>query len=432
MKQTLAFLCLVLLAIFASSPSHAQFTSGSTGVDGAFNPTANTTLQVPPGGVFNFTTVNIPSGVWVGFTKSASNDPVTILARGTVTIAGTMSVNGYPAQTGNVPGAPGPGGFGGGMGNYPPEPGLGPGGGLPGAAGTYGGAGGGYGTAGGAGSGVAGPVYGEDRILPLIGGSGGGGYGTSVSNVSAGGGGAGAVLIASSDTISVTGTMTANGGVGYSSAGGGSGGAIKLMANTVTVTGTMSAVGGSGSGSGGAGRIRVEAYTVNVPYGTSPMYTYGQPGSVVVSNTPTLRITSIAGASVPTNPAGSFSSPDILLPSGTTNPVSMAVAASYIPVGTTVTIRVIPRTGTATSTTTTLTGVLESSTRSANINISTTTTTVIMASASFTVAMNFDGEKIEKAVVKAYPGRESETTYITESGREVKAAEVMARNFPPR
>ena len=204
------------------------------------------------------------------------------------------------------------------------------------------------------------------------------------------------------------------------------------MANTVTATGAINALGGGGSGSGGVGRIRVEAYTASVPYGTSPMYTYGQPGSVVVSNTPNLRITSIAGASVPASPAGSFSSPDILLPSGTTNPVSVAVAASYIPVGTTVTIRVIPRTGTATSTTTTLSGVLESSTGTANVSISTTTTTVIMASATFTVAMNFEGEKIEKAVVKAYPGRESETTYITESGREIKVEQLMVRNFIPQ
>jgi hypothetical protein len=429
MKQSLIFLFVVLLAVFAASHSHAQFVSGSTGADGAFSPTANTVLQVPAGGVFNFTTVNVPSGVTVSFTKSTSNDPVTILAQGNVTIAGTINVNGAAGQSGNVPGGGGPGGFSGGMGNYPPEPGLGPGGGLPNSTGGAGGAGGGYGTAGGAGYGVAGPVYGEDRILPLIGGSGGGGYGSSVSVVYAGGGGGGAILIASSTTISVTGSILANGGICNGNAGGGSGGAIKLMANTVTATGTINALGGAGSGVGGVGRIRIEAYTANVPYGTSPMYTYGQPGSVVVSNTPTLRITSIGGASAPANPAGSFSSPDILLPSGTTNPVSIAVAASYIPVGTTVTIRVIPRTGTATSTTTTLSGVTESSTGTANVSISTTTTTVIMASATFTVAMNYEGEKIEKAVVRAYPGRESETTYITQSGREIKATEVMARNF---
>ena len=94
MKQSLVLLFVLLLAVCAASPSHAQFTSGSTGSDGAFSPTANTVLQVPPGGVFNFTTFNIPSGVTVSFARSASNDPVTILAQGNVTIAGTISVNG--------------------------------------------------------------------------------------------------------------------------------------------------------------------------------------------------------------------------------------------------------------------------------------------------------------------------------------------------
>jgi len=424
MKQRLVFLFVGLLAVCAASPSHAQFTSGSTGADGAFSPTANTALQVPAGGVFNFTTINIPSGVTVTFTKSASNDPVTILAQGDVYIAGTVNVSGQAGQTLNVPGTGGPGGFGGGQGGAPPEPGSGPGG---------GGGAGGYATTGAAcGSLAGGPIYGEDRVLPLIGGSGGGGYSATGSN--AGGGGGGAILIASSTSIVVpaSGAIAANGGAGGGNGAGGSGGAIKLMANNVTVTGSLTAVGGSGCGTGGSGRIRVEANTALIPYGTSPLYTYGQPGSVIVSNTPTLRVTSIAGSSVPTNPVGSFSTPDLLLPNGTTNPVSVAVTASYIPVGTTVTIRVIPRTGTATTTTTTLSGTAESSTGSANVNISTTTTTIIMASATFTVAMNFNGEKIEKAVVRAFPGHESETTYITESGREIKAAEVMARDFAGR
>jgi hypothetical protein len=421
MKQLLVFLCAVLLIAYTASVSEAQFASGSTGADGAFNPTANTVLQVPAGGVFNFTTVNIPSGVVVSFAKSASNDPVTILAQGDVYIAGTIGVSGQGGQTLNVPGTGGPGGFAGGQGGTPPEPGLGPGG---------GGGAGGYATTGAACSSLAGgPIYGEDRILPLIGGSGGGGYNATGSN--AGGGGGGAILIASSTNIVVpaSGAIAANGGAGYNNGAGGSGGAIKLMANSVTVTGSLTAVGGGGCGTGGSGRIRVEANTALIPYGTSPLYTYGQPGSVIVSNTPTLRLTSIAGSSVPTNPVGSFSTPDVLLANGTTNPVTVAVSASYIPVGTTVTIRVIPRVGTATSTTATLSGTTESSTGSANVSISTTTTTIIMASATFTVSMNFEGEKIEKAVVRAYPGRDSEITYITQSGREIKAAEVMAKHF---
>lgn len=43
--------------------------SGSNGSHGAFNPTVNTNLIVPPDGIFHFTTVNIPVNVGVTFTR---------------------------------------------------------------------------------------------------------------------------------------------------------------------------------------------------------------------------------------------------------------------------------------------------------------------------------------------------------------------------
>src|SRR3989304_1149591 len=74
----------------APALGHAQsFSSGSTGADGAFTPTGNTTRTLPPSGVFNFTTVNVPAGVTVTFTRNATNTPVTLLATGAVTVAGT-------------------------------------------------------------------------------------------------------------------------------------------------------------------------------------------------------------------------------------------------------------------------------------------------------------------------------------------------------
>lgn len=49
----------LVVASAAGPPAVAQtFNSGSTGADGAFSPTANTTLSLPPSGVFNFTTKN--------------------------------------------------------------------------------------------------------------------------------------------------------------------------------------------------------------------------------------------------------------------------------------------------------------------------------------------------------------------------------------
>ena len=171
----------------------SAFNSGSTGIDGTFSPTVDTELQLPPDGIFNFTDVNIPSGVTVTVARNAINTPVTMLASGDVTIAGTIDITGGfatdagAAGDGNLgddglPGIGGPGGFDGGRGGTVDDPrggdGLGPGGGGGGVA--EGGGGAGYVVAGqgsicGGANGVAGPAYGSETLLPLIGGSGGGG-----------------------------------------------------------------------------------------------------------------------------------------------------------------------------------------------------------------------------------------------------------------
>ncbi len=432
----------ISLILLLTINAWAVFESGSTGADGAFEPTTNTELQLPPDGVFNFTTVNIPSGVTVTFKKNTSNTPVYMLATGDVIIAGTIDVRGTSTtnSTGTAPGAGGAGGYDGGFGGatgLPGGNGLGPGGGGggPTTQNRYGG-GGGFGSVGGtagANYGAGGPAYGNPSLVPLIGGSGGGGCaGSTTSSCFGGGGGGGAILIASSGTITVTGSITANGGEGYDAAGGGSGGAIRLIANTISGNGTITAQGGEliHSNKGGEGRIRLEAYTNNRTAGTDPVYTYSQPGSVFVPNMPVLQITSVAGVDVPANPTGSYSQPDILLPDTTANPVTVNLSASNIPVGTTVTVSVLPQYGAVTNVTTTLSGIDESSTTaSADVNLSTQYVNVITATATFTIqqAMFYDGERIEKVRVATTMGKESEVVYITESGKEIKAGELMAR-----
>jgi len=155
------------------------FNSGSTGADGPFSPTATTTLTLPPSGVFNFTTVNIPSGVTVRFTKNAANTPVTILASGDVTIAGTIDVSGSPGGSGSSQtllapsgGSGGPGGFSGGSGSNGIAStiggaGLGPGGGSGNAPGVAFDGGGGFGTAASSPCGPpgTGPAYGTAAVL---------------------------------------------------------------------------------------------------------------------------------------------------------------------------------------------------------------------------------------------------------------------------
>jgi len=458
---------LIFLLLFISNTVFA-FNSGSTGADGAFNPTTNTEVVLPADGKLNYTTVNIPTGVTVTFKKNANNTPVYILATGDVTIAGTISVNGTDGS-GIFPGKGGPGGYDGGLGGTPVDgsnpalpggKGLGPGGGNPGSVSTNpdyssgGGAGGGFGSNGTDGGGyttyvlpaTGGGTYGNAKLLPLICGSGaGGGAGSGVSSYSftggAGGGGSGAILIASSGTITVTGSITANGGKGANSGGtdgggggGGSGGAIKLMANTITGNGTISAIGGAKGtttylaghgGAGGSGRIRFEANTVTMTSTTTPAYTYSYPSTVFVTNIPTLTITSVGGVNVPANPTGEYGSPDITLPSITTNPVSVNISATNIPVGTQVTVTSTPEFGTAT----TATGLLNSSsTASASITLSTSYQSILTATATFTVqtAMYWDNEKIEKVRVATTMGRDSEAVYITEKGKEIKAEQLLA------
>ncbi len=477
----LAMLGLVGLATLAGAPAHAQtFNSGSTGADGPFNPTANVTVTLPPNGVFNYTTVDIPAGVTVTFVRNTANTPVTLLATGNVTIAGTIDVSGSAGSVGVAAtalapsaGAGGPGGSDGGngtngiIGNVGGA-GLGPGGGLGGGPDGpcgVGGGGGGFasaGATGGAGSGAAvagGSVYGAQQLQPLIGGSGGGAGGIAgFGNTSAGGGGGGgALMIASSGTITLTGTLRAAGGKGGDSVspttfaigagGGGSGGAIRLVATTITGSGGTinvsggvrgEALGGScfqrSGGAGSSGRVRVEAYNNLLSFTLAPPAS-GQtqtspsvaaPSSVTLANAPTLRITAVAGVAAPATPTASFASPDISLPAGTTNPVSVSLAAANIPVGTTVTVAVKGQVGAVSSAAATLSGTLASSTASASVAIPTNEPSVISASASFTLLaadgrgpVYVQGEEVERVRVSANFGGPTQVAYITKSGREI-------------
>jgi hypothetical protein len=63
------------------------FSSGSTGADGAFDPTSgDQTQQLPESGILNFTTVNAPLGRTLRFQLNSANTPVVMLAQGDVRI----------------------------------------------------------------------------------------------------------------------------------------------------------------------------------------------------------------------------------------------------------------------------------------------------------------------------------------------------------
>ena len=259
--------CGVLVGLLGVAPVHAQFSSGSTGSLGALAPVSNTVVTLPADGILNYTTVTIPSGVTVTFQRNTDNTPVTLLAQGAVSIAGTITVSGQPSVMGSSPGASrtagglgGPGGFSGGLGgiagtiNTMGGPGQGVRGGNPGLYGNHV-----------TGDGAYGAETGFVTLIPLFGGSGGGGgSGPSSTSGMSGAGGGGALVLASTTqvTIQSTGQILANGGTGqldppgncnWYAAGAGSGGAIRLVAPTITVTtaNTVQAVGGALRGRAG-------------------------------------------------------------------------------------------------------------------------------------------------------------------------------------
>ena len=436
-----ALFTVLTLLVLLPAASLAAFVSGSTGADGDFTPIVNTVLQIPASGIFNFGTVTIPSGVTVTFTKNSQNTPVTILATGDVTISGAVIVDGTSASN-NLPGTGGPGGFDGGYGGNPyvlGYRGQGPGGGSGGLTMGLAGSGGGGGfSAGGSagnlcatyyngsggqycqgsGSGAGGAAYGNAGLIPLIGGSGGGG-GAGVNNTSgAGGGGGGAILIASSGTIRVNGSITANGGNGtyaggyngssggsnatFNAGGAGSGGALRLVANVITGEGTISAVGGSSQyystysngyypytytgGTGSVGRIRMETWQFTRVGNTSPSYSiFTYPATLYPPTIPSLAITQVNGQNVPATPTGAFRTPDVSIPFNTPSPITVTVSALNIPVaGKTVTVRAMPESGNTIITATgTLAGTDSASSVQVSLPISSAVAYVLSASVNY-------------------------------------------------
>lgn len=321
--------------------------SGSTGTYGPLNILTNTTLDMPPDGIFNCTTINIAAGATLTFNKNAANTPVYLLATADVTIAGTIDVSGSnPASGGYIGGAGGPGGFAGGFGAYnslPAGDGYGPG---RGHAGDYysDGGGGGYGSVNGGscnGHPSYGSTYGSPLLVPLVGGSGGGG---GLSAPGAGGGGA--VLVASSTTISVSGSVSAAGGGNGTSpyvSGCGSGGAIRLVAPVVSGSGTLYAAGGQNScNAGGGGRIRVDTLNRrNIAFNNYGSYYIGAYMVALPLTPSSLNLINVGGTNIP---PGS-SSVAIQFPNNSTNNINVTLQASNFNAVVNTAVAVIPQNG---------------------------------------------------------------------------------------
>ncbi|TWT73471.1 hypothetical protein Pla123a_38070 [Posidoniimonas polymericola] len=223
----------------------------------------------------------------------AGSNPLALLFRGSVTLAGSIDVsgsNGVDAVQQAVTGLGGSGVAGGGRGGHggpfsSNQDGVGPGHGVVGSnsasvSGVGSGSGAGFGTAGGDGGvGVTiragGLPYGDPLSGQLFAGSGGGGGGGQGVMRYGGGGGAGggALEIGALATMEFSGaTILANGGngsLGFADGGGGSGGAILLHARSLSLDAAtrIEANGGDGgsgmglgvgaAGCGGAGRVEI-------------------------------------------------------------------------------------------------------------------------------------------------------------------------------
>ena len=197
--------------------------------------------------------------------------------------------------------------------------------------------------------GVGGAAYGNEFLLPLLGGSGGAGGAAC-----GGGAGGGALLIASSVSIAVNGTIGAGGGNTGSGGfcnnhvylgGGGSGGAIRLMAPIISGTGSIG-TGGGGTFSGSPDRIRLEAFQHLFPSSnTNPTANFVTPGIVFIppALAPSVRVVRVAGVDVPENSTGSFAMPDVTLDN--VSAVVVEIEARNIPVGTVVRLSISSETG---------------------------------------------------------------------------------------
>ena len=297
--------------------------------------------------VFKYTSVTVDEGTTLSFSNHPSRAPVVWLVSGDVTINGTVSLDGQYYQAAPANSEPGPGGFRGGSGTYASGvwagAGFGPGGG-----GRAGDAGypGSYGTKG---YGAPSP-YGNQSLIPLIGGS---GASSDPQTHVSGGAGGGAILIACQSTITVDGILQSNGGSGYNyssaNTGGGSGGGIRLVADTLFGTGTVNALGGGGWQTGGMGRIRIErinnentlvvspdASLVDLPIDTTA--TLWPPDTA-----PSVKIIAIGGENSPANPRAEFGTAgaDIVLPEVSTTQV--VIETTHVEEASQVEVRLTPQ-----------------------------------------------------------------------------------------
>lgn len=306
--------------------------------------------------VFKYSSVTVPSGKTLTFKNHPSGAPVVWLVQESVTVAGTVQLSGANGTGSQLaPSEPGPGGFRGGagysVGSPGPGAGIGPGGAtISTTPVSQHGSSGGYATSG---QGpFAGVAYGNEEIIPLIGGSGGASpWEASAAGAGAGGG---ALLLACRNSVTLTGSIIADGGGGNQpnySGGGGSGGGIRLIADVVSGVQSLFARGGTAGANfdGAVGRIRVESnQIVGAGVSTPPASTVvvGSTGTIwPPASAPTVRVVSVGGIPVPADPAAEMSFPAADLVIDSDQPQSIVLETRNVPLDWIVSLRINPKNG---------------------------------------------------------------------------------------
>jgi hypothetical protein len=360
----LAFLAALFLVGLSTSHVEAQvqqFSSGSTGSDGALNITAPgvtyldpKAMMINPKGdnIFNFTTINIASGSVLKISEVKVHGPVYFLAQGDVNINGAIDLRGddSPGATATAaeqnPAFAGSGGYSGGLGgvhgdpSHQALPGNGPGGGAVGDINTPYAAGGAFTT--------------NRFLVPLVGGSGGGGTNDNGQYGAQGGAGGGALLIASSTTITISGNgvgivngivngeINARGGSGSGRGCGGAGGAVRLVANSIIGSSVQYILfenpspGGACKSAPQIGLVRLEANSLNYSFNylsATPVTSLPFQLNLPTAPPPVVTVASINGIAINANP---FSFPDATINSTTQVPV--VINATNLPANATVTL----------------------------------------------------------------------------------------------
>jgi hypothetical protein len=366
-----AVVCIAVLGIVC--PAHSQFTSGSTGTAGAltfpnakpgdivvFDPTTfSSSLNAAGDHVYHFTTITIPKDVTLKLSSSLLNEPVFWLAQGTVQIEGNIDLTGADGtdQMPALPSMAGAGGYAGGIrasaGN-PAQPGYGPG---AGATVT---------------PNLGGRFTGNAFLVPLVGGSGGSGgkTGQTEGPGCAGGAGGGALLVASSVSITVNGSILADGGDSSRPAnncgGGGSGGAVRLIAPVIAGSGALSAQGGRPRGGNGLIRLEASENQFAGSLNNSPL-ALGKPFGLFLppNPPPSVRVVSINGLP-PRHNDRAANVPALSINQAT--PVTLAIEARFLPPGTIIELALFSEDGSRqTVKTTPLQGTLDLSVAEASV-----------------------------------------------------------------